>query len=189
MTAISSAVGRLWVLWSCCKLTCNLILTFCCSSAGFSLISSYAWRYQPIYGWLSRSIVWRLSITTGSRLLLLALLTLMLSLSLDDSRITQGECLGRTRWSFLLDWTTYLYYFYKWLYTTSPRSHVLLECSTITWPCHVIQLLKFLCYLYLVFIVWLDICDQVFECMENFFLLRALITWYYKDYSNLIAIS
>jgi len=103
----------------------------------------------------------------------------MLSLSLDDSRITQGECLGRTRWSSLLDWTTYLYYFYKWLYTTSPWSHVLLECSTITWPCHMIRLLKFLCYLYLVFIVWLDICDQVFECVGNFFLLRALITQYH----------
>ena len=56
----------------------------------------------------------------------------MLSLSLDNSRTTQGECLERTRWSSPLDWTTYLYYFYKWLYTTSPRSYVLLECSTIT---------------------------------------------------------
>ena len=46
----------------------------------------------------------------------------VLSLSLDNSRTTRGECLGRTRWSSLLDWTTYLYYFYKWLYPTSPRS-------------------------------------------------------------------
>ena len=44
----------------------------------------------------------------------------LLSLSLDDSRTTQCECLGRTRWSSPLDWTTYLYYFYRWLYTTSP---------------------------------------------------------------------
>ena len=58
--------------------------------------------------------------------------SLLLSLSLDDSRTTRCECLGRTRWSSPLDWTTYLYYFYKWLYTTSPRSYVLLECSTIT---------------------------------------------------------
>ena len=86
-------------------------------------------------------------------------IVVLLSLSLDDSRTTLGECLGRTRWSSPLDWTTYLYYFYKWLYTTSPRSHVLLECSTITWQGHVIQLLKFPCYLYLVFIVWLDICN------------------------------
>ena len=57
----------------------------------------------------------------------------MLSQSLDDLGTTRGECLGRTRWSSLLDWTTYLYYFYKWLYTTSPWSHVLLEYSTITW--------------------------------------------------------
>jgi len=56
----------------------------------------------------------------------------MLSLSLDDSRTTQCKCLGRTQWSSLLDWTTYLYYFYKWLYPTSLRSYVLLECSTIT---------------------------------------------------------
>jgi len=70
--------------------------------------------------------------------------------SLDDLGTTRGECLGRTQWSSPLDWTTYLYYFYKWLYTTSPRSHVLLECSTITWPRHVIWLLKFPRYLYLV---------------------------------------
>jgi len=56
----------------------------------------------------------------------------LLSQSLGDLGITRGECLGRTRWSSPLDWTTYLYYFYKWLYTTSPQSHVLLECSTIT---------------------------------------------------------
>ena len=86
-------------------------------------------------------------------------IVVLLSLSLDDSRTTLGECLGRTRWSSPLDWTTYLYYFYKWLYTTSPWSHVLLECSTITWQGHVIRLLKFPCYLYLVFIVWLDICN------------------------------
>jgi len=44
----------------------------------------------------------------------------VLSQGLDDLETTRGECLGRTRWSSLLDWTTYLYYFYKWLYTTSP---------------------------------------------------------------------
>jgi len=101
---------------------------------------------------------------------------LLLSLSLDDSRTTLGECLGRTWWSSPLDWTTYLYYFYKWLYTTSPRSYVLLECSMITWQGHVVRSLRFPCYLYLVFIVWLDICDQVFEYVGNFFLFRALIT-------------
>ena len=102
--------------------------------------------------------------------------SVVLSQSLDDLGTTRGECLGRTRWSSPLDWTTYLYYFYKWLYTTSLRSHVLLECSIIAWPCHVIWLLKFPCYLYLVSIVWLDVCNQVFEHTGNFFLLRALIT-------------
>ena len=77
---------------------------------------------------------------------------------------------------FLIGLTTYLYYFYKWLYTTSPWSHVFLEYSVITCPCHVIWLLKFPCYLYLVYIVWLDVCNQVFECMGNLFLLWALIT-------------
>jgi len=104
---------------------------------------------------------------------------MLLSQSLDDLGITRGKCLGRTWWSSPLDWTTYLYYFYKWLYTTSPRSHVLLECSTITWPCHMIWLLKFPCYLYLVSVIWLDVCNQVFECVGNFFLLRALITHAY----------
>ena len=33
------------------------------------------------------------------------------SQSLDNLGITQGECLGRTQWSSLLDLTTYLYYF------------------------------------------------------------------------------
>ena len=100
----------------------------------------------------------------------------LLSLSLDDSRITWGECLGRTRWSSSLDLTVYLYYFYKWLYTTSPWSHDLLECSTITWQGHVIQLFKFPRYLYPVCIVWLDICNRVFKRMGNLFFLGALIT-------------
>jgi len=101
----------------------------------------------------------------------------LLSQSLDNLGITRGECLERTRWSSPLDWTTYLYYFYKWLYATNPRSHVLLECSIVTWPCHMIWLLMFPHYLYLVFIVWLDICDQVFERVGNLFLLEAFITW------------
>ena len=111
----------------------------------------------------------RCEVTVGYRVLLL-------SQSLDDLETTWGECLGRTRWSSPLDWTTYLYYFYKWLYATNPQSHILLECSIVTWPCHVIWLLMFPHYLYLVFIVWLDICNQVFERMGNLFLLEALIT-------------
>ena len=100
----------------------------------------------------------------------------MLSQSLDDLGTTLGECLERTRWSSSLDCTTYLYYFYKWLYTTSLRSHVLSRMFYNHMTCHMIWLHKFPCYLYLVFIEWLDICDQVFECAGNFFLLRALIT-------------
>jgi len=100
----------------------------------------------------------------------------VLSQSLDDLGTTRSECLGRTRWSSLLDCTTYLYYFYKWLYTTSPRSHVLSRMFYNHMTCHMIWLCEFPCYLYPVFIVWLDICDQVFECVGNFLLLRALIT-------------
>jgi len=33
---------------------------------------------------------------------------------------------------FFVGLLNYLYYFYKWLYTNSPQSHVLLECSMIT---------------------------------------------------------
>ena len=107
---------------------------------------------------------------------------LLLSRSLDDLWTTLGECLGRTRWSSPLNCTTYLYYFYKWLYTTSPRSHVLSRMFYNHMTCHVIWLLKFPCYLYLVFVVWLDICDQVFECIGNFLLLRALITVLKEDW-------
>jgi len=72
---------------------------------------------------------------------------------------------------FFVGLLNYLYYFYKWLYTTSPQSHDLLECSMIMWPCYLIRLPKFLCYLYLDSVVWLDIVDQVFKCMGNFFFL------------------
>jgi len=78
----------------------------------------------------------------------------------------------------------YLYYFYKWLYTTNPQSHVLLECSMITWPCHMIWLSKFPYYLYLDSVVWLDITDQVFKCMGNYFLFGALITLWSRATSN-----
>jgi len=108
----------------------------------------------------------------------------LLSQSLDDLGTTRGECLGRTRWSSLLDFTTYLYYFYKWLYTTSPWSHVLLEYSTITWPHHVTWLCKFPHYLYLLCVVCLNVCDQVFEHVGNLFLLRALITVMYFGMCN-----
>ena len=101
---------------------------------------------------------------------------ILLSQSLDNLGTTRGECLGRTRWSSPLDWTTYLYYFTSGC-TLLVHDHMsFLECSTITWPCHVIWLHKFPCYLYLVLIVWLDICNQVFERMGNFLLLGALIT-------------
>jgi len=101
----------------------------------------------------------------------------LLSQSLDDLGTTLGECLERTRWSSSLDCTTYLYYFYKWLYTTSSWSHVLSRMFYNHMTCHMIWLHKFPCYLYLVFVEWLDICNQVFERAGNFLLLRALITW------------
>ena len=43
----------------------------------------------------------------------------------------------------------YLYYSYSSYTTISSQLYVLLECSMITWPCHVIWLPKFPCYLYL----------------------------------------
>jgi len=57
---------------------------------------------------------------------------LLLSQSLDDLGTTQGEYLGRTRWSSPLDLTTYLYYFTSGCVPIITRSHVLPEHSMIT---------------------------------------------------------
>ena len=100
----------------------------------------------------------------------------LLSQSLDDLGTTLGECLGRTRWSSPLDWTTYLYYFTSGCTPIITWSHVLPEHSLITWSCHVICLLDLPCYLYLDSIIWLDVRDQIFKCMGNSFLPGALIT-------------
>ena len=48
---------------------------------------------------------------------------------------------------FFVELLNYLYKFYRGYATTNPRSCVLLEYSTITWPCHMIWLPKFPCYL------------------------------------------
>ena len=56
----------------------------------------------------------------------------MLSQSLDDLETTRGECLGKTRWSSLLDLATYLYYFTSGCVPIITRSHDLLEHSMIT---------------------------------------------------------
>ena len=100
----------------------------------------------------------------------------LLSLSLDDSRITRGECLGRTWWSSPLDSTTYLYYFTSGCTPIITWSHALPEHSMITWPYHMIWLPNLPCYLYLDPVIQLDVRDQMYECMENSFLPGALIT-------------
>ena len=48
---------------------------------------------------------------------------------------------------FFIGLLDYLYKFYRGYTTTNPQSHVLLEYSTITWPCHMMWLPKFPCYL------------------------------------------
>ena len=68
---------------------------------------------------------------------------------------------------FFIGLTTYLYYFYKWLYTTSPQSHDL-----VMWY----DYLSFFAIYILSALYDLIFIDQVFECMGNLFLLRALIT-------------
>jgi len=100
----------------------------------------------------------------------------LLSLSLDDSRITRDKCLGRTQWSSPLDLATYLYYFTSGCVPIITWSHDLPEHSMITWPCHMIWLPNLPCYLYLDPIIRLDVRDQMFECMGNSFLSGALIT-------------
>ena len=72
-------------------------------------------------------------------------------LSLDDSRSTQDECLGRTQWSSPLDLTIYLYYFTSGCAPITTWSHVPPEHYMITWPCHMIWLLN----LPMLFISWL----------------------------------
>jgi len=101
--------------------------------------------------------------------------TPVLSQSLDDLGTTWGECLGRTQWSSLLDLATYLYYFTSGCVPIITWSHDLPEHSMITWPCHMIWLPNLPCYLYLDPIIWLDVRDQIFECIENSFLSGALI--------------
>ena len=65
----------------------------------------------------------------------------------------------------------YLYYSYSSCTTISLQSHVLPECSMITWPCHMIWLPKFPCCLYLNLFVWLS----AWMC-QNLFSFGALIT-------------
>jgi len=74
----------------------------------------------------------RWEVTVGYRVL-------MLSLSREGSRITQDRCSGRTQWmfrknsmEFFIRLSDYLYKFYYGYAATNPRSHVLLEYSTIT---------------------------------------------------------
>jgi len=99
---------------------------------------------------------------------------LMLSQSLGDLGTTRGECLGRTRWSSPLDWTTYLCYFTSGCTPIITRSHVLPEHSMITW---LIWLSNLPCYLYLDPIVRLDVRDQNVWMHGNSFLPGALIIW------------
>ena len=101
----------------------------------------------------------------------------LLSQGLDDLGTTLGECLGRTQWSSPLDLATYLYYFTSGCVPIITWSHVLPEHSIITWQGHVIWLPNLPCYSYLDPIIWLDIRDQMFECVGNSFLSGALITF------------
>jgi len=100
----------------------------------------------------------------------------MLSLSLDDSRTTSRWVFRKNSMEFSVRFDYLLILLYKWLCFTVTWSHVLPEHSMTTWPCHVIWLPEFPCYLYLDPIVWLDIRDQMFECVGNSFLSGALIT-------------
>jgi len=58
-----------------------------------------------------------------------------------------GWMFRKNSMEFFVGLLDYLYKFYRGYATTNPRSHVLLEYSTITWPCHMIWLPKFPCYL------------------------------------------
>jgi len=73
---------------------------------------------------------------------------------------------------------------YKWLCSTITRSHVLPECSMITWPYHVIWLLNSHAIYIFAFV---DVGDQMFKCAGNSFLSGALITLLLrKEYEKIL---
>jgi len=77
---------------------------------------------------------------------------------------------------FFIGLSYYLYYFISGC-TLKSYSHK--SFQNILWSYdsgHVVCLLKFPHYLYLDPIVHLDVVDQIFKCMGNYFLLGALIT-------------
>jgi len=63
---------------------------------------------------------------------------------------------------FFVGLLNYLYKFCRGYATTNPWSHILLEYSTITWPCHMIWLPKFPH----LFIAWL--CCVTWCCQSSF---------------------
>jgi len=78
---------------------------------------------------------------------------------------------------FFIGLSYYLYYFTSG-YTLKSCSHK--SFQNVLWSHdsgHMVCLFKFLHYLYLDPIVYLDVVDQMFKCMGNYFLLGALITW------------
>jgi len=113
----------------------------------------------------------------------------VLSLSLDDSRTTQDECLGRTQWSSPLDSTIYLYYFYKWLCPIITWSHVLPEYSMITWPCHVMWLLNlptlFISWLHCMTWYWnlnIQMCGKLFPSQGSHNTKISIHPLYFRGY-------
>jgi len=82
---------------------------------------------------------------------------------------------------FFVGLSYYLYYFTSGYIL---KSHGHKSFQNVLWSHdsgHVVCLLKLLYYLYLDPIVCLDIVDQIFKCIGNYFLLGALITSSHMD--------
>jgi len=77
---------------------------------------------------------------------------------------------------FFIRLSYYLYYFTS---GCTLKSHSHKSFQNVLWSHdsgHMVCLLKFPHYLYLDPIVHLDVVDQIFKCIENYFLLGAFIT-------------
>ena len=105
---------------------------------------------------------------------------------LDCYQGTVNVLSGHPRWmfrknsiEFFIGLQPYLYYYYSGCTLKSHGHMSFLECSMVTWPCHVTWLTKSLSCLCLYSVACLELFDWVFKCMGNLFLLEALTTWMY----------
>jgi len=101
--------------------------------------------------------------------------------------LAQSHCYQRTvialsdhpRWMFRKNSMEFFivlsYYLYYFTVAVLLKVHDHMSFQNV-WPCHMIWLAKSPCYLYLDPIVHLEVVDQMFKCVRNYFFFGALIT-------------